>query len=571
MKELTLYIDKWYIIGAVCTDGVPRLVIPDNKEDRYWLYFYEDTTNNEIVYGKDNQSHYRNNEPHYYGDIFSKMTQSDSHFLYYNRKQELCDIFKASRILASLRESMALTETEMVETYVSFSKDISDDARFLFLTKVLGQNHFHVKESVARIEHLTLEHSVRNNKLKDDGFVLVLNACNENLHVSLFKKQGKDCVLQNEMVLDGYGRDLRSRALLENVVGCINQRTNFLSSSSDLEKEYLRQEPEIDNWLVKLDNAKNGRPISLNNISFSGMTNQYAVMVLKNDIDSRTHVIVDNVVREIDSFVKKSKVNNNEVQGVVFLGNTFTNKQFLESIRSYYILDDENYLFYRETELPNIIGVYSVIDCSQFSAETKAVMANGELELVRKQRAKEEKDRMDEAKRRNQEQQEKDKEVREAELRYNEAMETVAAFEKKFSSDLFFKKSIVVSSSKIYLNNIFISAECPANSLCIPESLFFASSNSLSTSKAFTSLSCCLKLFSFCCFINLSFAICILLFKTSSFFIDNAFSVHSTTLFQSSSKRALCICSFNSFHSCSFSLNFILSFFNCAKHSVHCF
>ena len=104
------------------------------------------------------------------------------------------------------------------------------------------------------------------------------------------------------------------------------------------EKEYQRLEPEIDNWLVKLDNAKNGRPISLNNISFSGMTNQYAVMVLKNDIDSRTHVIVDDVVHEIDSFVKKSKVNNNEVRGVVFLGNTFTNKQFLESIRSYYML-----------------------------------------------------------------------------------------------------------------------------------------------------------------------------------------------------------------------------------------
>lgn len=55
MKELTLYIDKWYIIGAVCTDGVPRLVIPDNKEDRYWLYFYEDTTNNEIVYNPQNE------------------------------------------------------------------------------------------------------------------------------------------------------------------------------------------------------------------------------------------------------------------------------------------------------------------------------------------------------------------------------------------------------------------------------------------------------------------------------------------------------------------------------------
>lgn len=47
------------------------------------------------------------------------------------------------------------------------------------------------------------------------------------------------------------------------------------------------------------------------------MTNQYAVMVLKNEIDLRTHIIVDDVVREIDSFVKKSKVNNNEVRGVV--------------------------------------------------------------------------------------------------------------------------------------------------------------------------------------------------------------------------------------------------------------
>jgi len=430
MKVLTLYIDKWYIIGAVCIDGVPRLVIPENKEDRYWLYFYEDTTNNEIVYGKDNQSHYRNNEPHYYGDVFSKMTQGDSHFLYYNRKQELCDIFKNSRILASLREAMDSTESEDVETYVSFSKDISDDARYLFLTKVLGQNHFHVREFAACIEHLTLEHSFRNNKLKDDGFILVLNACNENLHVSLFKKQGKFCVLQSDVALVGYGRDLRSKALLEYVVARVNQRTNFLSSS-DFEKEYQRLEPEVDYWLVRLDNAKSGRPVCIDDVSFSGMENQYSVTVLKNDIDSRTHVVVENVVREIDGFVKKSKVNNNEVKGIVFLGNTFTNKQFLESIHSYYILGDENYLFYRETELPDIIGVYSVIDCSQFSVETKAIMSNGELELERKQRAKEEKDRMDEAKRKNQELQEKAKEAREAELRYKEAMDNVASFERK--------------------------------------------------------------------------------------------------------------------------------------------
>ena len=62
MGSLTLYVDKWYIIGAVCTDGVPRIIQIPNREDRFWLYFYEDTANNLIVYGKDNQSHFRDKE-----------------------------------------------------------------------------------------------------------------------------------------------------------------------------------------------------------------------------------------------------------------------------------------------------------------------------------------------------------------------------------------------------------------------------------------------------------------------------------------------------------------------------
>ena len=85
MKRLTLYIDKWYIIGAVCTDGIPRLISPSNKEDRFWLYFYEDIINDEVVYGKDNQSHYRNKEPHYYGDVFSLITDDSNTFMVENR------------------------------------------------------------------------------------------------------------------------------------------------------------------------------------------------------------------------------------------------------------------------------------------------------------------------------------------------------------------------------------------------------------------------------------------------------------------------------------------------------
>lgn len=51
MKSLALYIDKWYIVGAVNTDGITRLVNLPNREDRIWLYFYEDVANDEISYG----------------------------------------------------------------------------------------------------------------------------------------------------------------------------------------------------------------------------------------------------------------------------------------------------------------------------------------------------------------------------------------------------------------------------------------------------------------------------------------------------------------------------------------
>ena len=119
MKRLTLYIDKWYIIGAVCTDGIPHLICPSNKEDRFWLYFYEDVINDEVVYGKENQSHYCNNEPHYYGDVFSLITDKTNSFVRYGRKQDIHQIFKASGIIQKIKDAVGESKNEKIETLVS--------------------------------------------------------------------------------------------------------------------------------------------------------------------------------------------------------------------------------------------------------------------------------------------------------------------------------------------------------------------------------------------------------------------------------------------------------------------
>ena len=52
MKTLSLYIDRWYIAAAVSSDNIPRRIELPNREDRIWLYFYEDINNiidNEFV------------------------------------------------------------------------------------------------------------------------------------------------------------------------------------------------------------------------------------------------------------------------------------------------------------------------------------------------------------------------------------------------------------------------------------------------------------------------------------------------------------------------------------------
>ena len=119
MKSLALYIDKWYIVGAVNTDGITRLVNLPNHEDRIWLYFYEDVANDEISYGKGFQSKYRNNENHYYGDVFNSITSLSANYTMFKRPQPMKGIFKSSKIFDDLRKDIEVEGD--IETYVSFS------------------------------------------------------------------------------------------------------------------------------------------------------------------------------------------------------------------------------------------------------------------------------------------------------------------------------------------------------------------------------------------------------------------------------------------------------------------
>ena len=187
MKALSLYVDKWFITVAVNIDGnVLPLSLP-NGEDRIWLFFHEDTANNRVVYGKTNESHYRDKELHYFGDIFTLIESGDNHFTRYdNRPEEMKEIFKVSNIFSHLHQ--AIKEDNDVNTYISFSADISDVARYKFIEE-LKESNFNVIESVARISHLALEESKKRGVFVQNGYYLVLVATNDNLHYYIYENK----------------------------------------------------------------------------------------------------------------------------------------------------------------------------------------------------------------------------------------------------------------------------------------------------------------------------------------------------------------------------------------------
>ena len=429
MKTLALYIDKWYIIGAVCTDGVPRPMSLPNQEDRIWLYFFEDEFNDNVVYGKANQCHFRNKENHYYGDVFSKIIDPRVFFSRYGRKENLRRIFEVSGIFSDIKAVLELDAE--IETYVSFSIDIPIEAQLEFL-KILKEQGFVVKESVARIDHLCLEKARQNGVVTEDGHYIVLNACNENLHYSLYRLTEKVFVREGEECLLGMGSDLRERALLEAVVNKVNKRQHFLQNNDEIEAEYLRLGQFVGQWIERLNRASSIRPFVIPNVTFSNAPFiETSVSLMKKDVDERTDVIVNDIVRAISDFVNNTKVPHENIKGIMFLGNTFSNSQFEKSVSLHFVLSDNNIMRIKEAELASAVSVYERMDCGQFSAASKVFLTNAETERKRVENAIKEEENRKKADEQRRKVKQEEKEAHEAENKYKEAMARVEEYERK--------------------------------------------------------------------------------------------------------------------------------------------
>ena len=428
MEILALYVDKYYVVGVQCIDGITKSIVLPNGEDRIWLYFFEDINHDKIVYGKSNESHYLNNEPHYYGDVFSKILDFRNEFTRFHRKKALREIFFESKIFDNLKKPFS--SERGIDTYVSFSTDVPLAARSMFLEE-LSEAGFSVNVSVARMEHLALEYARSSDQLSERGQYLVMNALNDNLNYSIYEYTGDIFVRKAQDKLPGLGSDLRGRALVEEIVKKANfGSTHFLETPHEIEAEHRRlTKLFLDGWIIKLDNAKPNIPFSIDNVWFAvAPNNKQTIQIRRRDIDEHTKAIVDQIVREIGKFASKNDAKDN-LKGLILLGNTFSNSVFDATLKEYFNLSAKPIIRYRITDIGNIVSMYLSIDCEQFSSDAKQFSINAETEKIRIENAIKEEEDNKKALKEQEEKEQRERAAYDAEKMYNAEMQGVYEYE----------------------------------------------------------------------------------------------------------------------------------------------
>ncbi len=401
MNCLSLYVEKWSIVGAICTgNGLQRIGLP-NGEDRAWLYFFEDIANDRIFYGKNNKRGAQNREPHYYQDVFASIVDSEAKFKKFGRDYPLAEIFKYSNILDDLKTAYAeWAGDEKIPTYVSFSKDISYNAQSLFKEQ-LEKNGFVIKQYAGKIEFLAMEWLSRTNRLHlaEGKMALVLKSTNENLHMSVYSTDGKLLVENINDSLLGYGNDVRRHAVIEDVIHQGNSTLRFLTTQEEIDHEMKRMEDFVEEWILRLDSGRPGIPVRITDINFSlAPDNKFTANLKGKTIDERTKAIIRTIIDYVKKFViDKAGIHEYDLGAVVLIGNSFENNQYFREIDQWLQINESNMFKITEAKLPDVVSVYSQIPEDYFSSEErffgtesqheKDLQAKNEAERIERQKA----------------------------------------------------------------------------------------------------------------------------------------------------------------------------------------
>lgn len=369
MKILSLYIDKWYIVGAVM-DGANKYPLTlSNAEERIWLYFYSNNTTNAVKYSLSYRDEALEGKNGYYADIFDILPDyKEYHYEKYGAEKEMKDIFADSGILNDLRNSFD-DKTE-IPVYLSFSKDIDVVSQDIFV-KALEKEHFKVLGFTLSIEQLALDYTRKRNGGIANGYMLIVNACNENLLYSIYHQEGESTELITQKCEPGYGVDNRKKAIVEEVLEYLQDDTHFLTGDiNERQEEMLYLSQFADGWLAKLDESPSHIPVALGNVHFKKQSNNDVPVVVFNDnINDRTKNIIEKLIGKIADTIKEENILFTDISQIIMLGDVFSSNIFVTLLQKKLGTSDDCIIDFSELSLPDVVSIYGTKDGVDFDKE----------------------------------------------------------------------------------------------------------------------------------------------------------------------------------------------------------
>ena len=183
---------------------------------------------------------------------------------------------------------------------------------------------------------------------------------------------------------------------------------------------------------IQLDNTKFGRPVIYNDITFSRAPhNKQNATILKNVIEERTKTIVNDVVDNIVQYVKELDIVFSDISHIIFIGDSFKNSMFKEELLQRYPVTPNNIVAFGNKDIPEIVGIYSQMDLSQFDSLRKNIENLSYEQLEQIKIAEEDRKAREAALKKQEEIDLANAAMREDERKFNAAIVDAESYEKK--------------------------------------------------------------------------------------------------------------------------------------------
>lgn len=334
-KTLTLFFEEEYLVAVIKPFDGKYIVINQQNDIKYPLYFFVDAVNNKIDFSFTYKADFQDSKPNFFGDFLNQITDKSKKYTWYDYETHITDllIYIINDIrnqyydnLRKLAGNETINESDAIPLNLIFSDNIKTDSKAV-VKDYLSKQNFKLTEDTGTVAEFTVLHYINKNnfKIENKNFA-VLEALGTNLNMSVINVRNNKTERKHFKVFPEYGTDPRVHVIAKKIVDDINRQEGLLSSSEDLKKEYKRHQTKAVKIVEALKNFS--KPFMTLSTTFAVEPSRKLVTNLAlNEIDNLSFLHSRQFASFLtDHFLQAANIKILDLDKIFLIGNTFNNE-----------------------------------------------------------------------------------------------------------------------------------------------------------------------------------------------------------------------------------------------------